>query len=202
MSLSNQAAFYLDKLTRFYNNLSAPRLLVTTLTQPEISTVEGDKYQFTLDLTLAQNETYYLLVEVPSGSNFSTGFLEREWVAFNGAAELKLYYDFTIDRANESPIVGVFNQRVALRNTKPHQTGLYSIPAGGVASVGPIAYETSLITSSGVGANTSGGVSPAVGFRIYDPSELSLALIAVKNLHNGANRMLLGYTFAEAPLSL
>ena len=62
-----------------------------------------------------------------------------------------------------------------------------------------IEREADFVATSGQGKNESGDISPDLGFRIYAPGTGFLAKVVSEGVNN---RVILGYNWIEAPISL
>ena len=189
---------------RYYDTLSQPRLLVTTLDQQEIATLEGDRFYSYYDVTLAASETKYIAFELPSDAGVIVGLQKRTFKTFHDAAEMSILWDYTYNNVGLTPLK-VFNENNIFRaaggtNETGNEFLVNVVPATSITSEG-IIREVDFISSVGVGVNRSGDVSPEVGFRIYKPG--TGFILKVHNLDtNDTNRVLIAYSWIEAPITL
>lgn len=195
---------FMTSVIRLYNSLSQPRILVTTLDQQEIATLEGDRFYSFYDVTLAADETQYIAFELPADANVIVGLQKRTFKAFNEAVEMEILWDYTYDDIDLVPLT-VFNENNIYRDGgSGNETGneylVNVIPATSITDEG-IIREADFIPSSGVGSHSSGDVAPDLGFRIYKPG--TGFIFKVHNIDtNATNRVLVAYSWLEAPIAL
>lgn len=190
---------------RSYDTLSQPRLLVTTLGQEEIATLEGDRFYSFYDVTLAADETKYIAFELPVDATVIVGLQKRTFQSFDEAVEMEILWDYTYNDTGLVPL-DVFNENNFFRNPEGegNETGnqylVNVVPNTSIVSEGTI-REVDFIPSTGVGSNTAGQVSPELGFRIYKPG--TGFIFKVHNIDtNSPNRVLIAYSWIEAPITL
>lgn len=200
---------------RLYQSLSQPRMLTTGLDQAEIATLEGDRFNAekvfsNFDIAVP----VYFLFENPIDSGVIVGLQERKLKTDTGGiTNFQILWDYDVSNATPTQMP-VFNQNNLFRVAKPGKVEisvlnpLTASPDNGNWVLSGTTYtptdegierEPDFIQTSGVGVNTSGDISPDLGFRIYGPGTgfLTKAVSAVDN-----NRILWGYDWIEAPLSL
>lgn len=182
---------------RQYESLSDPRVLTTVLTQSEIATLEGDRFSFAQVFTLAAGASLYIYGEIPVDSNISVGFEQRQFKTDNGSANLKIYGNSAVSALGTA--IPLFNENSYASALKPAKLELNEVLVGNISVLGTL-REEDFVSTSGVGANTSGGVSAATAFRIYKPGDKFIAHI--ENTHTDTNRVLIGYSWIEAPTAL
>ena len=157
---------------RYYDNLNQPRQLVTVLEQEEIATLEGGRFYSYYEVTLAADETQYILFHLPAEATVDVGLQKRTFKAFDDAVEMEILWDYSYTALGTS--LTVFNENNNFRDPEGggNETGnqylVNLIPVANIISEG-LTREVDFITSSGVGANKAGDVSPELGFRIYKP---------------------------------
>ena len=208
--LINLAA--LTSAIRKYASLSAPRFLVTSLTQSQIATVEGDRFGYTAKIANIDTETpLFILIENPSGSGVNVGFENRILKSIaGGIVSYEVLWDYDVSLATKTPI-NTFNDNnlyrgakdglleVSILNPVTLTDRVYNITgAANITSEG-IQRDIDSIPTSGVGNNTSGAVSSAAGFRVYGQGTGALIKI-VSDVND--NQIINGYEWIEAPVSL
>lgn len=182
---------------RQYVSLSDPRVLTTTLNQSEIATLEGDRFSFAQVFTVAAGASLYIYGEIPLDANISVGFENRLFKTDDGSANLKIYGNPTVGTLGAA--IPLFNENSYASAVKPAKLELNEVLIGNISDLGTL-REEDFVSTNGVGANTSGGVSADTAFRIYKPGDKFLAHI--ENTHTGTNRVLIGYSWIEAPTAL
>ena len=200
-------------VVREYVALSQPRVLVTTIDQTEMATIEGDRFSSVKVFSNFDiNTPVYVLVENPAGSGINAAFLNRLLKSFtSGIITFQVLWDYDVSTATKIP-VPAFNENNLLRGIKESKIEISLLnpattPANGdwlitgqatIISEG-IEREIDFIPTTGVGANTSGGVSAGSGFRLYGQG--TGALVKVVSSAND-NRVKLGYGWVEAPATV
>lgn len=194
---------WLASALKKYANLTEPRLLVTSLTQQELFTVEGERFYSFYDETFAAGETKYIQFFNPSDSGVAVGLQNRTFKSFNEAADLKILWDYTIT-GGVGASISVFNENNGFRSVGGSvETGnkllVNLVPNANVTNEG-IIREPDFLTASGAGSNSSGGVSADVGFRLYVPDTGFITKITNLDTNN-ANRILIAYSWIEVDLA-
>ena len=184
----------ISAVTRAYDTLSQPRLLVTNIDQEEIAVVEGDEYQAYFIDTFTAGQTKYYAWELPLSSTVAVGLVDRQFVSSNGGARADILWDYTIDSTLST--LTPFNQNNLFRGVKDADFVVSDV----TLSAEGIVREPILIPSGGSGNNAPGGVSPSVGFRIYKPD--TGFVFKVQNTHNASSEIIVGYTWIEFPANL
>lgn len=182
---------------RQYESLSDPRVLTTTLNQSEMATLEGDRFSFAQVFTIATGASLYIYGQIPEDAEVSIGFEKRLFKTDDGSANLKIYGNPTVGALGAA--IPLFNENSYASASKPAQLELNEVLIGDISDLGTL-REEDFISTNGVGNNTSGGVSADTAFRIYKPGDKFLAHI--ENTHTDANRVLVGYSWIEAPTAL
>ena len=154
-------------------------------------TTEGNRFYAQFDEVFANGETKYFLYQMPS-DGYAITLIKRTWKSFNGSCELSILWNST-DVVPGTPIY-ILNEN---RNSD-NLSGLEISEINAPSTDGWV-IETDFLTGSGQGSNSSGDISPESGFRLYSPSSFFIA--KVTNLHNSANRVILGYNFARVPVA-
>lgn len=204
---------YLTRAIRKYASLSTPRLLTTGLTQAEIATVEGDRFNFSKRFTgTTTGVPIYILLENPSGSGVNIGFQKRILKSLDaGVASFQVFWGYDVSTATKTSIpyynendnfVGVNDGllEVSLLNTvTTSTTGPWTITGDATIVDEGIEREPDFIPTSGVGNNTSGDISPELGFRVYGEGKGALIKIVTDSNNND---IIAGYDWIEAPTSL
>lgn len=181
---------------RQYDSLSDPRVLVTGLDQSEIATLEGDRFSFSYDVVIPQGEAVYIYGKVPTGSDITAGFQKRILKSESGPIDFNVRWDSVVGTLGAS--IPAFNENNAFRTANPSVLELNVVDPVNVTDDG-IIREYDFIAGSGVGNNSTGDVSPESGYRIY--VEDTDFLLEIINTHSSSNRVLVGYSWIEAPTS-
>jgi len=169
-------------------------LRVLSLDLIEASTVEGFRFGHTFNISLAASgeaDTKYFLYLNPPGSNITMTLQERRFKSLNGEAEMEILWNV------ESYVAGTLEETFNQRNTKGPGVVEISEIAPPVLGTGFKVRETDFLTGAGQGSNSSGDLSSGTGFRMYGPG--TYFIFKVVNLHNQANRILIGYDWVEIP---
>ena len=173
-------------------NLTGNAIHAFALSLNEVYTTEGKKFQHEFDIEFANGEERYFLYQVPADAGITAGFRERVFKSRDGAAELSLFWDST--GFTPGTLENVFNEYNKYTNGNQLEISEISAP-----TVEGTLRESDFLTSTGVGVNSSGGVSTDAGYRLYKPG--SFGIVKVTNLHNATNRIILGYSWVEIPQS-
>ena len=202
-----------DSALREYASLSQPRVLTTGITQSEIATIEGARFNFVKSFGNADTDTpIYILIENPTGSGVNVAFQKRTLKPYSGGLiSYQILWDYDVAGATKTPIPA-FNENNAFRTLNPSKVEVsvlnpVTAPANGEWTINGsytpvdegIEREIDFIATIGKGNNSTGDVSPEVGFRLYVPS--TGALIKIVSDTND-NRVILGYDWVEAPTTL
>lgn len=197
--------------TREYVTLSQPRMLTTGLTQAEIATIEGDRFSYVTRISNVDIATeVYILIENPVDSGVNVGFQERMFNTIVGGATFQVLWDYDVSTATKTTI-DTFNQNnlfrgfknglleISILNGVTESQGNYTVTGPATIIDEGVQREITQVPTSGVGANTSGNISPAIGFRVYGQGTGALIKItsAVDN-----NIVINGYDWIEAPATL
>ena len=202
-----------DSALRDYASLSQPRVLTTSITQSEIATIEGDRYSFSKSFSnVDTNIPIYVLIENPEGSGVNMAFQQRSLKTYSsGLVTFQVLWDYDVSTATKTTITAFNenNEYRGIKDTKAEISLLNSAttpPEGdwvinGAATVisDGIQREIDFIPPVGQGSNSTGGVSPALGFRLY--KEGTGAIVKIVSSAND-NRVELGYSWVEAPTTL
>jgi hypothetical protein len=200
------------KALRFYPSLSSPRLLTTTLTQAQIATLEGDRFGFVKRFDNFDTGTpIYILLENPTGSGVSVGFDKRILKTLTAGLEISVFWDYDVSTATKTAIP-TYNEHNGYRGIEDglleasvlnavttDDAGAWTITGAATIADEGIEREPDFIPTAGVGNNSSGGISPEVGFRVYVPG--TGALVKLTSFDND-NSVILGYDWIEAPTTL
>lgn len=178
----------LSSVSQTFANLVGKYVAVANVDSTEVLTTEGRRFNQHFDEVFSGNETKYFLYEVPSDATVTVGFQNRIFKSRDGAAELDVYWESTgftpgtpEDVFNEYNKYSDNNQLLMSEISEPTTLGIHR--------------ESDFVTASGVGSNTSGDVSAALGFRLYEPG--TFAVVKVTNLDSSANRIILSYSWVE-----
>lgn len=198
---------------REYPSLSKPRMLTTGITQSEIATVEGDRYNSQkVYSNVDSNVPLYVAFENPVDSGVIVALQKRILKSFDsGLISFTVLWDYDISTATKTPLP-IFNENNAYRLSKLAKLEINALntltsPAIGdwnvtgaatIADEG-IEREGDFISTSGKGNNTSGDISPDLGFRFYAEGTGFVAKIITDNDNN---RVSLGYDWIEVPTTL
>ena len=198
---------------RYYQSLSSARVLTTGITQSEIATLEGARFNFVKSFGNADTNTpIYILIENPTGSGVNVAFQKRTLKPYSGGLiSYQILWDYDVTGATKTPLP-IFNENNAFRTLNPPKLEVSVLnpvtapPRGDWVINGTytpvdegIEREIDFIATIGKGSNSTGDVSPDVGFRLYVPA--SGALVKIVSDTND-NRVILGYDWVEAPIEL
>ena len=202
-----------DSALREYASLSQPRVLTTGITQSEIATLEGARFNFVKSFdNFDTNTPLYILIENPTGSGVNVAFQKRALKTYTGGViRFQVFWDYDVTGATKTTIPA-FNENNAFRALNPSKLEVSALnpvtapPSGDWTINGSytpedegIEREIDFIVTTGSGSNSTGDVSPEVGFRLYVPA--TGALIKIVSDTND-NRVILGYDWVEAPTTL
>ena len=202
-----------DIPVRYYQSLSSGRVLTTGITQSEIATIEGGRFNFVKSFdNFDTNTPLYILIENPTGSGVNVAFQKRALKTYTGGViRFQVFWDYDVTGATKTPIPA-FNENNAFRTLNPSKVEVsvlnpVTAPANGEWTINgsytPVAEgierEIDFIATIGKGSNSTGDISPDVGFRLYVPS--TGALVKIVSDTND-NRVILGYDWVEAPVDL
>ena len=202
-----------DAALRTYATLSQPRVLTTGITQSEIATVEGARFNAVKSFSnFDTNTPLYLLIENPTGSGINAAFQKRLLKTFSaGVITFQVLWDYDVSNATKTPLP-IFNENNLFRTLNPSKlefsvlnpvttpnSGDWTINGSYTPVSEGIEREIDFISTTGQGNNSSGDVSPEVGFRFYGQG--TGALIKIVSDGND-NRVKLGYDWVEAPITL
>ena len=200
-------------VVRVYASLSRPRVLTTGITQAEIATIEGDRFNSQRVYSNVDTATpLYVVFENPTDSGVIVGLQKRSLKAFSsGLTVFNVLWDYDISTATKTPIP-IFNQNNAYRIAKPAKfevsvlntvttpiIGDWSVTGAATILSEGIEREADFVPTSGQGKNESGDISPDLGYRIYVPG--TGFLVKVVSVESN-NRVILGYDWIEASISL
>ena len=198
---------------RYYQSLSSARVLTTGITQSEIATIEGARFNFVKAFDNFDTSTpLYILIENPTGSGVNVAFQKRTLKPYSGGlSDFRILWDYDVTGATKTPIP-TFNESNAFRTLNPSKVevsvlnpvtappaGDWTINGGYTPVDEGIEREPDFIPTIGKGSNSTGDISPDVGFRLYIPA--TGALIKIVSDTND-NRVILGYDWVEAPIEL
>ena len=199
---------------RKYQTLSQPRVLTTELTQAEIATIEGDRFNALKSFSNFDTaRPLYILIENPVGSGVNVAFQKRQLKTYTGGViTFQVLWDYDVTGLAKTPMP-IFNENNLWRGVKDSKLEFsvlngVTTPASGdwvLSSTGitipdeGIEREIDFIVTTGNGSNSAGDVSPETGFRLY--GEGTGALIKIVSDTND-NRVILGYDWVEAPTGL
>lgn len=191
IELSGGGGSAVSTVTANYNNLNEARLRTTGLTQAEIATIEGDRYDAQYTKVLGSGEVVYLQFTMPDATRL-TGFIERNLKATEDI-DFELFWDPT--GVVKSTPINIFNEN----QINPKVTLMEYTEVTSVTTEGTLREEDFIKISTQGNQQTSGEITPATGFRIYDPDRVALI-----KLTSGAaaNRVQLTYKWIEAPTGL
>lgn len=173
------------------NNQNWPPI-VTTFTEGEMLTIEGNRFYSEYSKVFTAGEVVYIrYLAPPDSSGFFMALQNRIFKSLNGEADLEILWDSTgVDVGAKQP---TFNENRMSQNQSRTTVNLVT-SVGGEGTV----RESDFLTGSGAGSNSSGDVSPELGYRIYGPDSSFIAKIT--NLHNSDNRIKLSYSWVEPTL--
>lgn len=210
--MSNLVRSAITSALQNYDTLANPRLSVTNLDQTELATGEGMRFNSQKIFANFDAATpIYTLFENPSDSEVVIALQDRKLKTDTAGLEnFQILWDYDVSTATKIPIP-IFNQNNAFRATmlsKVEISLLNTVSASpdngnwilsGVATIldEGIEREADFIPTTGVGSNTSGDISPDLGFRLYYPGTGFLTKI-VSSAND--NRVLWGYDWIEIPL--
>lgn len=211
MSKTNYSA---NNVLTEYDNIMFPRTATSSLNQTEVSVAEGIKYFTQKRFSNIDIATpVYILFENPIDSGVRIALQERRLKTdVGGLSSFEILWDYDVNTATKT-LIPIFNENNDYRNS-PLRTPKAQVsilnpvtvpspdrgvwPITGLATVASngIEREGDFISTSGVGAKTSGGISPDTGFRVYKPGTgfLTRVVSAVDD-----NLMLWGYSWIEIP---
>jgi hypothetical protein len=189
MAILHEGALDLTSVSDSYDNLSKQRLLTTSASLSEITTVEGVRYYGEVDEIVAATESLYILYQMPPlSSGVIVALQQRLFKSLNGEATLEILWDSTGIAGGVA--IPTFNE-----NRNSANTANMTIARGITVTSDGIIRERDFLAGSGKGRDSSGGISPAVGTRLYSPDSFFIAKIT--NLHNSDNRIHISYSWAE-----
>lgn len=179
-----------DIASHKYESLTQARMDVTNINSVELATSEGKRYYMEYDRVFANNETQYFSFDMPtSADGLIAAFQNRDFKSFTGPAEIEIIWDPTnVVRGTQ---INTWNEN-QLFGKQVNQSGLKIYEADSFD--GGISRENDFISND---SPSSGGVSDAVGYRLYAPDEV--AIVRVSNLDNVAQRIHLSYSWIEIP---
>ena len=175
-----------------YSFLKQPRVLTSSLSYVDLSTLEGVRYEVYFDKVFATGETQYILYQFPpASSGVLVGLSNRTFKSLNGEAEISILWDTAGMVLGDS--LTLFNANRNLNMPALTEVNVLT----GVPTTEGIVRETDFLTGGGSGSNSSGSISPSLGLRLYSADSFFVA--KVTNLHSQTNRIHLEYSLLEIP---
>lgn len=181
----------IEAATHDYDMLSSPRIGVTSLDITELLTLEGYRFYSEYDEVLSSGEVVYVLFQMPPDlSGRTTGLQNRNFKSSSGEVELEVLWDTTGMVIDTN--LPIFNENNgSLASPQMVVSVLTSVTADGTVR------EKDFLLGGGQGSNSSGDISPSLGFRIYKEGTFFVAKMT--NTHNSANRVHISYSWVEIP---
>lgn len=185
-------------VVRDYKSLPSGRLLVTTLTQNEIATLEGDYFRTFQYIDVPSSGSAYIYFRTPpAGSLFA--FLDRAVTPSMADFEYNLWGDVDITGATIGAPWRIFNENgysdKVSGSIAATITGLSTTPN----AVDHIWIDSAYTPDGGVN-KLAGSPDKQDGFKIVIPD--TVVIVELKNYTNTTNRTLVAYEWAEVPQEL
>lgn len=174
-----------------------PRLRTSSLDQAEVATLLGFRHYVEFDAQLGVNDERYFLFDMPlQSSGFVVALQNRGFQTEQAFAEFQILWD-AVGFVAGNEIISFNENRI--QNT-PAKMKIYHLNGG---EGGTIPTDDGTVRESGWAGASGGtparspGISPALGFRVYDESNFIFKLI------NGstAQRVRFSYSWFEIPTS-
>lgn len=184
-----------------YPFLTNPWVNTVGLTQTEIATLAGDRYSGEAIVTLDAGEKSYMQFTTPelTGNPLTdvlTVFNFRNIQSDDGIY-FRVYWDAT--GITKGAAANTKNENQAFPKT--HQTE-WTLVTGTPVNLGTLVETVKSAPATGnpnVGSS-AGEITPAAGFRMYDPERV--ALIELENRGGDGNEVIVTYSWAEVPRAL
>jgi hypothetical protein len=180
---------------------------VPTIT--EAATFSGSKFTQVQEFIVDVANPLYVLYELPAGEALSVELINRLFKTDSNGADMLILWDYDVSTATKTAL-GSFNENNEFRGVKDAAfeasvlnpttlnatTGVRTVTGAATVISDGIIRESSFITASGVGSNTTGDIDPALGFRRYKAG--TGYLFKVTSRANN-NKIAVGYTWTETP---
>ena len=177
-------------LSTTFSFLSNKRTPTANIDYVDVTTFEGSRYEVYFDDTLTSGASQYIMYQFPPlSSGVLVALSNRSFKSLNGSAEITILWN-TTGYTLGAPLT-TFNTNRNSTRTSETQVNLIT----GVPTDEGLIRESDFLTSTGVGSNSSGSISPSLGLRVYSPESFFVA--KVTNLHSQVNRIHLEYSFME-----
>jgi hypothetical protein len=149
----------------------------------------------------------YVLYELPPGELLTVELVKRLFKADDAGADMLILWDYDVSTATKTPLTA-FNENNEFRGVKDAAfevsvlnpstlvatTGVRTITGAATIISDGIIRESSFISTSGVGSNTTGDVDPVLGFRRYKEGTGYLFKVTSRA---DDNKIAVGYTWTE-----
>ena len=181
----------------------------TPLTLNELSTISGNKFTQIQEFIVDIANPLYVLYELPAGEELTVELLKRLFKTDSNGADMLILWDYDASTATKTPL-NSFNENNVFRSindaafevsvlnpvTISATTGVATVTGPATIIDDGIIRESSFISASGVGSNTTGDVDPALGFRRYKDGTGYLFKVTTRG---NDNLISVGYTWTETP---
>jgi hypothetical protein len=175
----------------------------------EGATFSGSKFTQVQEFIVDVANPLYILYELPAGEAFSAELINRLFKTDSNGADMLILWDYDVSTAAKTSLDS-FNENNEFRGEKDAAfevsvlnpttlnaaTGVRTVTGAATVISDGIIRESSFITASGVGSNTTGDIDPALGFRRYKAG--TGYLFKVTSRANN-NKIAVGYTWTETP---
>ena len=177
------------------------------VTLSESATKKGCKFTQVQEFIVDIANPLYVLYELPPGEEVTVELLKRLFKTDTDGADMLVLWDYDVSTATKTPLAS-FNENndfrsindpafeVSLLNpsTLSATTGVRTLTGAATIIDDGLIRESSFISASGVGSNTTGDVDPALGFRRYKNGTGYLFKVTTRG---NDNKIAVGYTWTE-----
>ena len=178
---------------------------VTTLS--EKATIDGCKFTQVQEFIVDIANPLYILYELPLGEELTVELLKRLFKADSDGADMLILWDYDVSTAVKTTLA-TFNENNEFRGVKDAAfevsllnpstldatTGVRTLTGAATVIDDGLIRESSFISASGVGSNTTGDVDPVLGFRRYKNGTGYLFKVTTRG---NDNKISVGYTWTE-----
>lgn len=198
----------INAVVKYPEALNEPRMLTQTMSRTEYLMKTGKLFNCEQAFELNSETPLYVLFENSEDSGISVELINRFFQTDSDGADLLILWDYDVTGSTKTALTS-FNESNKFTNeasmtvsvlndiTIDTDTGIASVDSAYTPVSSGRVREQSFITSTGVGNNQSGDISPSAGSREYTENTGFLAKITSRG---NSNLTIFGYTWGEPDL--